>query len=51
MGRRFWVSIALSTPVFILAMSHDLMPELISGDFFIHRLQWIEFALDTPVVL
>ena len=26
MTRRFWISTALSIPVFILAMSHDLMP-------------------------
>ena len=29
MSRRFWVSTALSIPVFILAMAHDLMPGLI----------------------
>ncbi|MFA5015997.1 MAG: heavy metal translocating P-type ATPase [Methylobacter sp.] len=51
MSRRFWVSTALSIPVFILAMGHDLMPGLIAGDFFTHWLQWIEFALATPVVL
>ena len=51
MSRRFWVSTALSIPVFILAMAHDLMPGLITGAFFTHSLQWIEFALATPVVL
>lgn len=51
MSRRFWVSTALSIPVFILAMAHDLMPELIPGAFFTHQLQWLEFALATPVVL
>jgi len=51
MSRRFWVSAALSIPVFILAMGHDLIPGLIAGDFFTHWLQWIEFALATPVVL
>ncbi len=51
MNRRFWVSTALSIPVFILAMAHDWVPDLMAGDFFIHRLQWIEFALATPVVL
>jgi Cu+-exporting ATPase len=51
MSRRFWVSTALSIPVFILAMAHELMPELITGDFFSHWLQWLEFALATPVVL
>jgi len=51
MSRRFWVSTALSIPVFILAMAHDLMLKLITGAFFTHWLQWIEFALATPVVL
>jgi Cu+-exporting ATPase len=51
MSRRFWVSTALSIPVFILAMAHDLMPKLIPGAFFTHQLQWLEFALATPVVL
>ncbi len=51
MTRRFWVSTALSIPVFILAMAHDLIPDLITGSFFAHQLQWIEFTLATPVVL
>lgn len=51
MSRRFWVSAGLSIPVFILAMVHDLTPGLMSGGIFIHWLQWIEFALATPVVL
>ncbi|WP_411725935.1 copper-transporting P-type ATPase [Methyloglobulus sp.] len=51
MSRRFWVSTALSMPVFVLAMAHDLMPELIAGLLTIHKLQWLEFALATPVVL
>ena len=51
MSRRFWVSTALSIPVFVLAMAHDLMPELMAGLLTIHPLQWLEFALATPVVL
>ena len=51
MSRRFWVSTALSIPVLMLAMAHDLMPGLITSVFFVHWLQWIEFALATPVVL
>ncbi|MDO9196272.1 cation transporting ATPase C-terminal domain-containing protein, partial [Rhodoferax sp.] len=49
MSRRFWVSTALSIPVFMLAMAHDLMPA--AGDFFSQWRQWLEFALATPVVL
>ncbi|MGZ8097071.1 MAG: heavy metal translocating P-type ATPase, partial [Methylosarcina sp.] len=51
MNRRFWISAALSIPVFILAMAHDLMPELIPGALFSHWSQWIQLALATPVVL
>src|SRR5512137_2714661 len=51
MSRRFWVSTGLAIPVFILAMAHDLIPDLITGSFFTHLLPWIEFALATPVVL
>ncbi len=51
MSRRFWVSTALSIPVFVMAMAHDLKPELTSGFLTIHRLQWLEFALATPVVI
>ncbi len=51
MSRRFWISTALSVPVFVLAMAHDLMPGLIGNFLTIHTLQWLEFALATPVVL
>src|SRR5512139_128765 len=51
MSRRFWISTALSIPVFILAMAHDLMPALITGAFLTHSLQWVQFVLATPVVL
>jgi Cu+-exporting ATPase len=39
MGRRFWVSLVLTVPVFVIAMLH------------IHGLSWVELALSTPVVL
>lgn len=51
MSRRFWVSTALSIPVFLLAMAYDLISELIAGFLTIHQVQWLEFALATPVVL
>ncbi len=50
MNRRFWVSTTLSIPVFILAMAHDLTPQSISGFPILRPLQWLEFALATPVV-
>jgi P-type Cu+ transporter len=51
MTRRFWVSAALSLPLFIVAMS-DMLPgqplqHLISP----RLLTWIQFILATPVVL
>ncbi|MDD2658969.1 MAG: copper-translocating P-type ATPase [Methylococcales bacterium] len=51
MSLRFWISAALSIPVFILSMSHELMPESIAGFLSMQTLQWLEFALATPVVL
>ncbi|WP_305367255.1 heavy metal translocating P-type ATPase [Sphingomonas sp. YR710] len=50
MGRRFWIALALSLPVFVLEMGGHIFPAL-------HRLiapavsTWIQFALATPVVL
>ena len=49
MTRRFWIALALSIPVFALAMGghladlHRFLPEALSN--------WIELALATPVVL
>ncbi len=51
MTRRFWISTALSIPVFLLAMTSDLLPSLLPSGLSMHVIQWIEFALATPVVL
>jgi len=51
MTRRFWISTALAIPVFILAMLHDMAPEISSKFINTRPLQWIEFLLATPVVL
>lgn len=47
MLRRFWISLALSVPLFVLAMAGSLL------DSFIAPMvrEWIEFALAAPVVL
>src|SRR3990167_637006 len=50
MSRRFWVSTALSIPVFALAMISDLLPSLLSDVLSMKIVQWIEFLLATPVV-
>jgi Cu+-exporting ATPase len=47
MTRRFWFSVALALPVFVLAMGGDMLSLPLSK----HVLQWLEFALATPVVL
>ena len=51
MTRRFKVSTALALPVFILAMVADLAPSLLPSWLSMSMVQWIEFALATPVVL
>ncbi|MFA5427590.1 MAG: heavy metal translocating P-type ATPase [Sulfurimonas sp.] len=50
MNRRFWVSTALSVPVFALAMIADLLPALLPSALSMKMIQWIEFLLATPVV-
>ena len=51
MSRRFWISTLLALPVFILAMTADLKPVWLPDGLSMHTVQWIEFALATPVVL
>jgi Cu+-exporting ATPase len=51
MSRRFWIGVALALPVFLLAMSTDLAPALLPAGLSMKAVQWIEFALATPVVL
>jgi len=51
MSRRFKVSAILSVPVFILAMIADLAPSWLPASLNMGLVQWIEFALATPVVL
>ncbi|MHB9117170.1 MAG: heavy metal translocating P-type ATPase [Burkholderiales bacterium] len=51
MTRRFWASTALALPVFLMAMVADLIPRAIPGFVSMPVLQWLEFALATPVVL
>jgi Cu+-exporting ATPase len=50
MSRRFWISVVLAAPVFILAMVADLLPAWMPSWLSMHAVQWIEFALATPVV-
>jgi Cu+-exporting ATPase len=50
MSRRFWISVVMAAPVFILAMIADLAPAWLPQGFSLRMVQWIEFALATPVV-
>ncbi|HFD14665.1 MAG TPA: heavy metal translocating P-type ATPase [Epsilonproteobacteria bacterium] len=51
MTRRFKVSSILAFPVFLLAMTADLMPSLLPSWLEMSLVQWIMFILATPVVL
>ncbi|GAV20261.1 Cu+-exporting ATPase [Mariprofundus micogutta] len=51
MSRRFKVSAVLAAPVFVLAMVADLAPGWLPEGLSMGAVQWIEFALASPVVL
>jgi Cu+-exporting ATPase len=51
MTRRFKISSILALPVFLLAMVADLAPSWLPHWLSMSMVQWIEFALATPVVL
>ena len=51
MSRRFWVSTALALPLFLIAMTAEFAPQWSGGLIRPRPLQWLEFALATPVVL
>lgn len=51
MTRRFWISVALSIPLLIVAM-RDFIPGIALEHYLSHSvLGWLELALATPVVL
>ncbi|TWJ19755.1 heavy metal translocating P-type ATPase [Geobacter argillaceus] len=51
MSRRFWISLALTVPVFFLAMSGMIPGRPIQGLFPKGLITWVQLALATPVVL
>src|SRR5271157_3476008 len=51
MSRRFWVCLALSAPLLLMAMSEMIPGQLLSHLFSGRTVPWIELALATPVVL
>ncbi len=50
MFKRFWISLVFTVPVFLIAMLNDLFPALLADITSGHQIQWLEFALTTPVV-
>ncbi len=56
MTRRFWIGVALTTPLLVIAMAsmiwHGFNGVFTVGAVVIHfHIPWLEFALSTPVVL
>ena len=51
MSRRFWASLALTAPVFLLTMSEMLRGQPVHHALGARVLTWIQLALATPVVL
>ncbi|MDQ7044253.1 MAG: copper-translocating P-type ATPase [Sulfurimonas sp.] len=51
MSKRFWLSVVLSTPVFLVAMFADLLPNSVPDSISIGEIQWFEFILSSPVVI
>ena len=51
MTRRFWGSLVLTVPVFVLAMGEMVPGNPIAGHIPAHALAWLQAVLATPVVL
>jgi P-type Cu+ transporter len=51
MNRRFWVSAALTAPLFALGMLDVFAPHAIEHQIGMRAMQWLQLALATPVVL
>jgi len=51
MTRRFWISVALSVPVFLIGMSDFLPGRPLERMISMEALGWIQLVLATPVVL
>jgi len=50
MTKRFWFAVALSVPIFIIAILTSLIPETLLNSFSLEKVQWFQFVLATPVV-
>jgi P-type Cu+ transporter len=51
MTRRFWISLALTAPLLIIAMGSMMWPHMFMASSWNWTLPWLELLLATPVVL
>lgn len=51
MLKRFWISTALTLPLFIVAMMNDLAPQYLPKNITMKEIQWFLFLFSLPVVL
>lgn len=51
MTKRFWISLILALPVFIVAMISDLAPAYLPESISMLNVQWFLFILSSPVVI
>ena len=51
MTRRFWISLAFTVPVFLLAMSEMIPGQPVQHALSRHLLAWVQLVFATPVVL
>jgi Cu+-exporting ATPase len=51
MSKRFWISLALTLPLFVISMSEMFREAAIQRELPMRFIPWIEFLLATPVVL
>ena len=51
MERRFWGSLALTAPIFMIAMSEMIPGRPLEGIASLHFLCWVQLVLATPVVV
>lgn len=51
MSRRFWIALALTLPVFIIAMAGDMAAGYLPAAITMKTIQWFELVFSTPVVV
>ncbi len=51
MQQRFWISVLLTLPVFVVSMMNDLVPQYLPKNTSMLHIQWFLFLLSSPVIL